>query len=219
SGAYTRLVVEDDGIGMSEQTLERIFDPFFTTKGPGEGTGLGLSVVHGVMRAHEGGIEVVSSEGSGSRFELYFPVAQAPHERPSERHGASIRGRGERILCVDDEASILRATTLILERLGYEVVPHSEPSRALAELGTPAPFDAVVTDCAMPSIWGVDFVRQILERRPNTPIVMMSGLLEPSLEKTLRELGVREFISKPATVADLGGALARLFNARASTRE
>lgn len=213
-GIYTRLVVEDTGVGMSEETLKRIFEPFFTTKGPGEGTGLGLSVVHGVMRAHEGGVDVVSTEGSGSRFELYFPAARFAHEQTAPRGESSVRGHGQRILCVDDEASILRATTLILERLGYEVVPHSEPARALQDLAEASRFDAIVTDCSMPLIWGLDFVREVFARRPNMPIVMMSGLLEPALERALRDLGVREFVSKPATVEELGAALARSFNGR-----
>ena len=161
-------------------------------------------------------MEVVSNEGMGSRFELYFPAAPATHEQATRANPASIRGRGERVLCVDDEASILRATTLVLERLAYEVVPHSEPARALAELSTATHFDAVVTDCSMPTIWGLEFVREVLARRPGIPIVMMSGLLEPGLEGALRELGVREFVSKPATVEELGAALSRSFNAHAS---
>jgi PAS domain S-box-containing protein len=215
-GSYTRLVIEDNGVGMSRDTLKRVFEPFFTTKGPGEGTGLGLSVVHGVMRAHEGGVEVVSNEGEGSRFELYFPATPATYEQAMRANQASIRGRGERILCVDDELSILRATTLILERLGYEAVPHSEPARALAELSAPTHFDAIVTDCSMPTIWGLEFVREVLARRPSIPIVMMSGLLEPGLERALRDVGVREFVSKPATVEELGAALSRSINAHAS---
>lgn len=217
AGPYTRLVVEDNGAGMSERTLARIFDPFFTTKPPGEGTGLGLSVVHGVMRGHEGGIEVRSAQGRGSRFDLYFPAVKDATEPLSVPDPSCARGGGERILCVDDEASILRATKVLLERLGYAVVTHTEPDRALAELEVEgAHFDAIVTDSVMPILWGVDFVRKLLERQPDVPIVMMSGLLEPDLETSLRELGVREFVSKPATIEELGAALRRVLSARAA---
>jgi PAS domain S-box-containing protein len=210
-GTYALLIVEDTGSGMDAETLKRIFDPFFTTKGPGEGTGLGLSVVHGVMRAHEGGVAVHSVLGRGSRFDLYFPAARAAAEHHDKRGPTPLRGRGERVLCIDDEAPIVRATSLLLERLGYRVVAHTHPARALQALAlNPNAFDAVVSDCAMPLIWGLDFVREIQRLRPSMPIVMTSGLIEPSLEKAFRELGVREFVAKPGSIEDLGAALQRL---------
>ncbi|MFZ5892276.1 MAG: PAS domain S-box protein [Myxococcota bacterium] len=209
-GNYARLVVEDTGVGMSTETLARIFDPFFTTKSPGEGTGLGLSVVHGVMRAHDGGVRVESSVGRGSRFELYFPEARASAENAVPRTRVARRGRGERVLCIDDEASLARATTQLLERLGYAAVAHTHPTKALEDLARdPLRFDAVVTDCSMPLIWGLEFVREIRRLRPEMPIVMTSGLIEPGLEKSLRELGIREFIAKPGTIEELGTALQR----------
>jgi len=210
-GNYARLTVEDTGSGMDAETIKRIFDPFFTTKGPGEGTGLGLSVVDGVMRAHDGAVIVRSVLGQGSKFVLYFPAARAAAEHAAPRGPTPLRGRGERVLCIDDEAPIVRATTLLLERLGYQVVAHTHPARALEALAAePSGFDAVVSDCSMPLIWGLDFVREILRLRPSIPIVMTSGLLEPSLEKSLRELGIREFVAKPGTIEDLGAALQRL---------
>jgi PAS domain S-box-containing protein len=212
-GIYARLSVEDQGVGMDAATLERIFDPFFTTKELGEGTGLGLSVVHGVLRAHEGGVTVQSTPGKGTRFELYFPAAQAAAERAAAQRKALPRGRGERLLCVDDEGPIVRATTRLLERIGYEVVAHTEPRKALAELALESShFDAVVSDCSMPNLWGLDFVQEILRLRPNIPIVMTSGFIDPPLERSLRELGIREFVAKPATIADLGAALDRLLH-------
>ncbi|MGC4089273.1 MAG: PAS domain S-box protein [Polyangiaceae bacterium] len=157
-GRYARLSVEDSGAGMSDDTLQRIFDPFFTTKGPGEGTGLGLSVVLGVMRAHEGGVVVTSALGHGSRFDLYFPVARGASERSESRSVPPPKGRGERVLCIDDEASIARATVLLLERLGYEAVAHTHPSNALEAIGDRSSrFDAVVSDCSMPMISGHRF--------------------------------------------------------------
>ncbi|HWA73096.1 MAG TPA: PAS domain S-box protein [Polyangiaceae bacterium] len=210
-GTYARLVVEDQGAGMDAATIERIFDPFFTTKGLGKGTGLGLSVVHGVLRAHEGGVTVQSTPAKGTRFELYFPAAQAAVERAAAQRKALPRGRGERLLCVDDEGPIVRATTRLLERIGYEVVAHTEPRKALAELALEsARFDAVVSDCSMPNLWGLEFVREIFRLRPGMPIVMTSGFIDPALERSLRELGIREFVAKPATIAELGAALDRL---------
>jgi CheY-like chemotaxis protein len=153
--------------------------------------------------------------GQGSRFELYFPAAQVAPAQVAPRVDAPLRGSGERVLCIDDEAPIVRATARLLERLGYDVVAHTDPAQALAELSSEsARFDAVVSDCSMPLIWGIDFVREILRRRPNIPIVMTSGLIEPALEKSLRELGIREFVAKPGTIDDLGSALRHLLGTR-----
>jgi CheY-like chemotaxis protein len=163
------------------------------------------------MRDHEGGVTVRSVPGRGTRFELYFPAAQRAAERTAAHANGASRGRGERLLCIDDEGPIVRATTRLLERLGYEVVAHTEPAKALAELAVAhARFDAVVSDCSMPEMWGLEFVREILRLRPGMPIVMTSGFIEPALEQSLRQLGISEFVAKPGSIADLGAALERL---------
>ncbi len=210
-GTYAKLSVTDTGSGIEPEVAARIFDPFFTTKGAGKGSGLGLAVVHGVMRAHHGDVVLESTPGKGSRFDLYFPVttALAPESRPP-RIATDRRGKGQRIICIDDEEPITRVTTLLLKRVGYDAVGFNDPRQALNAIAeSPTRFDLVVSDCSMPVIWGLDFVRELRRLRSDLPIVMTSGLLAPELEASLRELGVREFVAKPATLPDLSAAIAR----------
>jgi PAS domain S-box-containing protein len=213
-GSWVRLTVSDDGGGMEDATLERIFDPFFTTKAPGEGTGLGLSVVHGIMQSHGGAIVVRSEPGVGSTFELWFPAAHptAARATPSAdpAHEAPIHGRG-RILYVDDEPAIVRLAARSLEDLGYEVVGCSDPARAWTVFCEhPAAFDFVVTDAAMPGLSGLDLAKDLLASRPDIPILMTSGHVRPEDELDARAAGVRELLQKPFSIRQLGRALDRL---------
>ncbi len=210
-GSYARLVVADSGAGMDAETQSRIFDPFFTTKGPGKGSGLGLAVVHGVMRAHGGGIVLASAPGQGTRFELYFPAARAADAgRWAASSRPTSRGKGQRVLCVDDEGAIVRATTLLLRGIGYDAVGFTDPRQALDAVAvSPESFQVVLSDCSMPVIWGIDFVRELRRLRSDLPIVMTSGLIDASLQSSLQELGVREFVPKPATLDELSAAIAR----------
>jgi CheY-like chemotaxis protein len=211
SGNYARLTVADTGSGMDAATVERIFDPFFTTKEVGQGTGLGLSVVHGIVRTHEGGIAVKSSPGQGTEFEIYFPASRARAAGAPRAVRDDMRGRGERILYVDDEESTVRATARVLERLGYQVVAEVDPRRAL-EIFERAPmrFDAVIMNFHMPKITALDLSRKLLGIRPRLPVIVTSGRIEPEDARALQELGIVEIILKPSSVDDLGGALHRL---------
>jgi PAS domain S-box-containing protein len=220
-GLYARLTVEDTGSGMDEAIVERIFDPFFTTKEPGEGTGLGLSVVHGIMKSYEGGILVRSTPGKGTAFTLYFPAAQTgateaapgPGRDGAASPGEADPGRRQRVLCIDDEAAIVRVTTRLLQRRGYRVTGHTDALRALEVFESdPTQFDAVVTDLSMPGISGFDLSRRLLEIRPGIPIVVTSGRFGPEDSRTLREIGVSELVLKPTNIDDLLAALTRLLH-------
>ncbi|MGA8406344.1 MAG: PAS domain S-box protein [Candidatus Acidiferrales bacterium] len=211
-GPYVRLRVSDNGCGMDRATLNRIFDPFFTTKGPGEGTGLGLSVVHGIMKNHDGGISVYSEPGSGTAFRLFFPAAAAALIAAAPAAAAPIeRVCTERVLYVDDEQALVMLVTRTLGRLGYKVTGQTDPLAAVALFRSdPSAFDVVVTDLAMPQLSGFDLSSQLLAIRPDLPIVMTSGYVRPEDQQRAVQLGVRDLILKPDTIDQLGRTLDRV---------
>lgn len=214
-GRYVRLSVSDNGCGMDKATLDRIFDPFFTTKPAGEGTGLGLSTVHGIMRSHEGAVTVYSQPGKGSAFHLYFPAAAgaAAEAEPPQQEAA--RGKGERVLYVDDEDALVRLSSRTLNRLGYRVTGFANPADALSAFRShPHDFDVIITDLSMPGMSGFDFARALLEIRPDVPIVMTSGYVRPEDQKTASGLGIRDLILKPNTVNELGRTLDKILRDR-----
>ncbi len=209
-GRYVLLTVADTGTGMDAATVARIFEPFFTTKGPGEGTGLGLAVVHGIVQSHDGGIFVYSRPGEGTRIMVYFPVhggdaivePAVPDDVP--------RGRGERVLYVDDEVALGRMGRQMLEKLGYSPEVHDGPAAALAALeARPDEFDAVVTDLTMPGMNGLELARRVRRIRGDLPIILMSGYTASLTPEKFREMGVREFLMKPHSLGALGKALQR----------
>src|SRR5262245_8445840 len=207
-GRYAQLTVEDNGCGMEPAVLERIFDPFFTTKRPGEGTGLGLSVVHGIVRAHDGAILVDSRPGIGTSFRLFFPTLHAVEPSRPRLKGASGRGNGEHILCVDDEPAIADLLEAQLTTLGYRITVHTAPLDALSDfLSRPQEFDAVVTDLTMPGMSGADLVERILKARPDLPVVMATGYGRVMSEERAQALGIRRLLLKPFSMATLGEAV------------
>src|SRR6266853_1189919 len=212
-GNYLRLSISDSGCGMDPLTLERIFEPFFTTHAPGEGTGLGLSVVHGIMKDHDGSVSVYSEPGKGTIFHLYLPaIRELAQNAPATV--APSGGHGQRLLYVDDEESLVFLATRSLGRLGYKVTGETDPARAVQLFReNPSQFDAVITDLSMPGLSGSELARQIMEVRPNTPVVMMSGYIRPEDEEEASRLGIRDVILKPDTIEDLAQALNRLFKA------
>jgi PAS domain S-box-containing protein len=214
-GRYVRLTVRDDGCGMDKATLDRVFEPFFTTKAPGQGVGLGLSVVHGIMQNHGGAITADSEPGKGTAFHLYFPVAvgEAAAE-PGPIPGEVVRANGERVLFVDDEEALAFLAVRTLQRLGYRVTAYTDPLRALeAFRSQPGEFDVVVTDLSMPGMSGVDLARVLLEVRPDLPILMTSGYVRAEDVESARRLGIRAVVLKPNTVEELGDTLHTLLAA------
>jgi len=189
---------------MDRRTLDQIFDPFFTTKGPGEGTGLGLSVVHGIITNHGGSIRVYSERGKGTAFHMYFPAAEAVREAAPKAAPTGSRQRSEHILYVDDEEGLVLLAIRLLKRLGYRVTGFVDPSLALEEFRRrPTEFDAVVTDLSMPQMSGFDLAEQILAIRPGTPVVISSGYVRPEDQENARRIGVYQLIQKPYTLEQL----------------
>ncbi|MEW6488878.1 MAG: ATP-binding protein, partial [Thermodesulfobacteriota bacterium] len=208
-GPHARLAVRDTGCGMPPEVLERIFEPFFTTKAVGEGTGLGLAAVHGIVRSHGGSVIVESEPGRGSAFQVFLPLAAEAAREPSAPAPAAPAPRGtEAVLFVDDEEAIAELGRRSLESLGYRVTATTSSVRALELFRRdPAAFDAVVTDQAMPELSGAQLARELLALRPELPIVLCTGFSRTVTPESARALGVRRFVSKPATLAELGRAL------------
>ncbi len=213
-GRYACLTVRDNGCGMDEATRSRIFEPFFTTKPVGQGTGLGLSVVHGIVRAHDASIEVHSAPGEGSEFRICFPAVDAPVPDvalAAAAAAAPVGGRGKRVLCVDDEEAIVFLMTRLLERHGYRVSGYTDPRQALAALkDDPAQFDLAVTDYSMPGMSGLELATAIREIRADLPIVLASGYITEELRAAAPAAGVCELIYKPSAVEDLCEVVARV---------
>jgi PAS domain S-box-containing protein len=206
-----RLVVEDTGPGMSEETLGRLYEPFFTTKQPGEGTGLGLSVVHGIVRDHGATISVHSELGRGTRFVIEFSALDGAAAAVPGLTPSAARGSGEHILVVDDEPAIVRSSKVGLERLGFRVTSAASAAEALRLVtASPHGFDAVLTDLSMPAMSGLELSRELLRRNPLLPIVLFSGHLETNTRDCARALGIREVLEKPTPLALLATTLVRV---------
>jgi CheY-like chemotaxis protein len=197
---------------MDGAVLARIFQPFFTTKPLGEGTGLGLSVVHDIMRGHGGAIEVDSVPGQGTEFRLHFPAIDDVTQDEPLATAAVLRGKGERVLYVDDDKALVSLITRMLTRLGYRVTGFNDAAEALNHFRSrPTEFDVVVTDVTMPGMAGPELARELLSVRPGLPIIMTSGFIRPEDAELARRVGVHQLILKPNTIDELGAALHRLF--------
>jgi signal transduction histidine kinase/ActR/RegA family two-component response regulator len=205
-----RLVVEDNGDGMTGAILERIYDPFFTTKGPGEGTGLGLAVVHGIVTSLGGEIEISSTPGEGTTASVLLPLDRIPATMPPKpEQPIADERRREHFLVVDDEVAVLRVSKAVLTRLGYQVTTTEDPTRALELLRTAGvQFDLILTDHAMPSMTGLELIRAAREILPDLPIIVATGHLEIGLEADLKTEGVRHILQKPYAGGDLARVVA-----------
>jgi len=205
-GRYAHLWVSDTGCGMSEVTRTRLFEPFFTTKPVGQGTGLGLSVVHGIVSAHQGAITVDSTPGRGSIFHLYFPLVLAP-ANVAEAPKAALRtaqGAGQHVLYVDDDPAMLLLVESLLQRAGYRVTAIERPREAIERIrAQPEAFDLVVTDYNMPELTGMDLVLAVTRIRPNLPLVISSGYVSDDMREKAKRAGVRGLIQKEYTLEQL----------------
>jgi len=207
-GRYVRLTVQDSGCGIPAQVLERIFDPFFTTKEVGVGTGLGLSLVHGIVTDLGGGIDIASRVGEGSTFTVYLPW-QGFVATPAPSLEDIAPGQGECVMLVDDEETLVRLGEELLAGLGYEPVGFSSSEAALAALrAQPQRFDAVLSDEAMPGMTGSELAKAIRALGLELPIVLMSGYVSRALTQRAREAGVAEVLSKPLVARDIARSLA-----------
>ncbi len=239
-GTYVALSVTDNGPGIDAATQLRIFEPFFTTKPVGQGTGLGLAVVHGVMRTHGGAVDVDSAPGQGSRFTLYFPaepahppalepaaapepaapepspVAEAPATEAAVLTAAMQPQRQRHVMYVDDDEALVFLVQRLLKRRGYRVSTFTDPHAAAAALReAPAAYDLVVTDYNMPGYCGVDLVREAKQIRPDLPVALASGYVTTEIERAALAEGASALIHKPNDVEELCATVDRLAHAPA----
>lgn len=213
-GAYLKLTVSDTGHGIDRAIRERIFDPFFTTKRTGEGTGMGLAVVHGIVKSYCGTVMVDSEVGRGSTFNVFFPRVDGNF--PLEVDTAAPLSRGEeRILFVDDEEDLVYMAQQMLERFGYRIVAKANSLEALEVFkAQPDQFALVITDQTMPHMTGADLARELLRIRPDIPIILCTGFSEVITADEAKALGVREFVMKPFTPHEITEIIRRTLDSQ-----
>jgi signal transduction histidine kinase/ActR/RegA family two-component response regulator len=203
-GPYLKLIIKDTGEGIPPETMERIFEPFFTTKAQGEGTGMGLAVVHGIIQSHKGTISVQSKLGEGSVFSVFLPrIVHPPDTAPVAEMTDLPRG-SEHILFVDDEETLIDVGKAILESLGYTVTTTSSSEKALTFFKfNPDAFDLVITDMTMPQMTGDKLTEELLQIRPNLPIIICTGYNRRISEEKARQIGAKGFLMKPLLLQDM----------------
>jgi PAS domain S-box-containing protein len=212
-GNYVRLSFGDTGCGMDAKTMQRLFEPFFTTKPVGEGTGLGLAVVYGIVSRHGGAITPYSEPNHGTVFHIYLPAA-----KPGEVHDIAAAtapkvGNGERILYVDDDEALVFMMKRLLGKLNYKVDGFSDPAEALAVFrNNPCGFDLVITDMSMPFLNGPALVGELRAIRAGIPIVMVTGYIRPADLEQATNLGIDELILKPNTIQEMSEVLHRVLS-------
>lgn len=208
-GTYVKLTVKDTGHGIDPEIMDRIFEPYFTTKGQAEGTGMGLAVVHGIVKSYDGTITVQSEAGKGAVFEVLIPVIDAEVLKEIEKEDELPTG-DECILFVDDEEALVRAYTLALKSLGYKVVSFNNPLEALeAFQKDPEKFDLIITDLTMPHITGDKLAKEMMEIRSDIPVILCSGYSEPISDDKVSKLGIKAYVTKPFIKRDLARVVRR----------
>jgi CheY-like chemotaxis protein len=213
-GRYAHLRVSDDGTGMDAAVQAHVFEPFFTTKPVGQGTGLGLAVVHGIVAAHGGAITVDSTQGRGSAFDVYLPLLDAPEDTAivdPVAPQASVAGQGQHVLYVDDDEVMRVMVQHLLQRLGYRVSGFADPQAALTAIGEqPGAVDLVVTDHNMPGMSGLQLAAALAALRAELPIILSSGYVTDDMRAQAKRLGVRDVLHKENTLDQLGKLVARV---------
>ncbi|MBN2039315.1 MAG: response regulator [Spirochaetes bacterium] len=206
-GYYVKLIISDTGIGMNDDIQKRIFEPYFTTKSPGEGTGLGLAVIHGIVKSMNGDIQVKSKPGQGSAFYIYLPRINENVLSSSEVHNDLPRGN-ERILFVDDEITIVNAMKLLLQGLGYKITALTESKECYELINkNPDDFDLVITDMTMPDINGKELAAKILSIRPDIPIILCTGHSDIINKENAGDTGIKAFIMKPLKIQEIAATI------------
>ena len=204
SGSFIRLSVSDTGVGMTRDVLDRIFDPYFTTREKGEGTGLGLSLVHGIIKAHSGTVRAYSEPGKGAVFHVYLPAAPDLSDTGKDVPPQVLPGGRERILYVDDEEQLAEMTRQMLIRLGYQVTAVTSSVQAFDLFEkNPDQFDLVVSDLAMPDLTGLELAQKVTAVRPNLPVIICTGFSERMNTDLAKSIGIIGFLMKPVVYRDL----------------
>ena len=218
-GEYLKLTVSDTGRGMDEHVRKRVFDPYFTTKPQGEGTGMGLAVVHGIVKAHEGVIQVESTPGKGSTFHLYFPVI----DLDADTSGNCVRmipQGSERVLFVDDEEALADIGSKMLQRLGYRVVAETRSVKALETFkNNPEDFDLVVTDMTMPDLTGIQLARKIRMISPDIPIILCTGYHRDINTSIVDNFKINHLMFKPLKIAELADVIRKVIDSEPVERQ
>lgn len=210
AGPHIRLIVRDTGHGMDRDTLEKIFDPFFTTKKMEEGTGMGLAVVHGIIKAHKGAITVQSEVGRGTEFQIYLPQVEAA-ELPGGVETPKIENGKERLLFVDDEEWLVDMWKEILESLGYRMTVTTKPLEALEIFkARPREFDLVIADQTMPQMTGLELAQELIALRPELPVILVTGYSQLVTPEKALEAGIRDYIMKPLSISELTNAIRKV---------
>ena len=211
-GTYLKLTVSDTGHGIPADILDRIFDPFFTTKETGEGTGMGLSVVHGIVRSYDGAITASSELGKGSVFRVYLPVIdrQLEPRAAAEEH---IPTGSERILFVDDEPPLANIAKQTLETLGYDVQTRTSSIEALELFKSQRDrFDLVITDMTMPNMTGEDLAQELMRIKPGIPIILCTGFSSKIDERKASAMGIRAFVLKPVVIREIATTIRKVLD-------
>jgi nitrogen-specific signal transduction histidine kinase/ActR/RegA family two-component response regulator len=217
--SYVRLSVSDTGSGIPPAVLERMFDPFFTTKRVGDGTGLGLALVHGIVADFGGAVDVATQAGAGTTFTVWLPSAGETPRPAAEAAGELPHGNGETVMIVDDERALVALAEETLAALGYEPAGFGSSVAALqAFRAEPGRFDLVLTDETMPDLSGVELAHEIRGLRPELPIVLMSGYSGAQLSERAHAAGVEEVLRKPLVARDIAEALRRALRGHAAER-
>lgn len=210
-GPYVRLTVADSGCGMPREVLDRIFEPFFTTRSQGEGSGLGLAVVHGIVRSFGGAITVASEPGQGSTFTVFLPLLGEGRGLGEAAAGPAVEPGSGRILLVDDDTTQLQGLGRMLETLGYEVTTRASGPEAKETFARdPAAFDLVITDQTMPRMSGIELAQSLSRVRPDIPIILNTGFSEKINGETVGRNGIRAFLMKPFTISELSALIRRV---------
>lgn len=203
-GSYACLTVVDTGMGMDKEIIDKIFEPFFTTKEKGKGTGMGLSVVHGIVKSMNGVIQIHSEPGKGAEFHIFLPIVKSDFEKQKTQTNDPILGGTESVLLVDDEKSIIALERQALNRLGYQVTSYTSSIEALeAFRANPDEFDLIITDMTMPKMPGDKFAAELIKIRADIPVLLCTGFSEPMTDEKIKFFGIKGLLMKPIGINDL----------------
>ncbi len=212
-GRYAHIMISDTGHGMPPDLIKKIFDPYFTTKEQGKGTGLGLAVVHGIVKEHKGDIKVVSEIGKGSTFNIYLPLMEKPDQLHISSKPKEVEKGHERILLVDDEKPIAKLGKQMLERLGYTVTIRSNSLDALDLFkAKPQSFDLIISDVSMPNMSGDELVTKMKHIRSDVPVILCTGFSERIKDRNINELGINGILMKPIIKSDLAQTVRKVLD-------
>jgi two-component system, cell cycle sensor histidine kinase and response regulator CckA len=212
-GEYVKLSISDTGQGISPENIERIFEPFFTTKEPGKGTGMGLAVVEGIVKAHKGHIAVMSQRQRGTTFTVFLPALEKMDPASDRMPQEMPTGGNEHILLIDDESSIVKLNKIILENLGYKVTTSTDSLEALESFRlAPSMFDLVITDMTMPKMTGNKLAAELIKSRPDIPVMICTGYGQEISKKVSTQIGIKAIVYKPVRIAELARVVRKVLD-------